>query len=232
MTECEQFYLLLMNSALQVLILAVLVLRGNAQGYAWFDWWNPCDYTCNECWYGYSNWACYDCGPNRWADNWQWWYSYCNCYTGYYDDGSSNACQPCAYQCYSCNSWASNCESCNGNYRGSAPSCSCIAKYYDNGSPNCQPCHYSCNKCSSGSSCSSCDANYGRLFVSGSSYCGCPARYYDPGYVNCIACHPTCLSCYGTATNNCLTCNAAAKRTLSSTTCVCTTYYYATSSTL
>jgi proprotein convertase subtilisin/kexin type 5 len=103
-----------------------------------------------------------------------------NCNAGYYDDGNGY-CPQCSYKCSTCNTNADNCDSCNGNYRDSIPSCSCIVKYYDNGTPDCQPCQYSCSTCSSLASCISCNSALNRLLESGNPYCACTTRYYDPG---------------------------------------------------
>jgi hypothetical protein len=149
----------------------------------------------------------------------------CACYSGYYDDGTSNeTCQKCHYSCSAC--WGSNtfCTSCDSTKQRTLNTtdntCPCNLGYYDNGAAMCQPCHSTCWGCNGplSTNCISCTVASTRT-ING-SVCQCPSNQYDLSSV-CTSCHYSCLTCTAGTALNCTSCSSANLRTLTNTSCIC-----------
>ena len=161
----------------------------------------------------------------------------CNCIDGYFDPGTgSPICQQCSNSCETCSGTNTACVTCAGTTRNSAPTCSCMNRYYDDGlHADCVACHYSCLTCSNGDSCLTCDMTKNRIISLSSDLCVCDIRYYDD-YTNeqCQDCDPTCLTCSGSTALLCLSCNSSASRIYNENTkaCDCLPKFYQTSTTV
>ena len=151
--------------------------------------------SCTSCYpnYYFTNNSCYSCGtsqvlaPNLTCVN--------SCPFRYYIDSLFRTCQPCPYDCYTCD-FAQKCLSCNEttDFRAlNKQTGRCLPKtgYFDSSTTKSSACPSNCLICSSASSCSSC--TIGAYLNNGvcslcpnnctsclsSSYCmGCISGYY------------------------------------------------------
>jgi len=86
----------------------------------------------------------------------------CVCDIGFYDDGTSENCQPCHKSCESCagplKSDCTSCKTSNQRYL-STTECICNDGFFENNQATCGDCHYSCKTCNGANSnnCLSCE---------------------------------------------------------------------------
>ena len=175
-------------------------------------------FTCKTCTAGTSS-SCSSCYTSTYLHNGE-----CldTCPTGFWEDTSTNTCQPCYYSssgsspftCHTCSGPADNeCDSCfSGTFLYSGQCLdSCPDGYWgDTSTHTCQSCFssgigpsYTCTTCSAGtdSDCNSCDTGF-FLHPNSGGKCldSCPPGYWDDTSTN------TCESCYTNITGPYYTC--------------------------
>lgn len=166
----------------------------------------------------------------------------CVCNPGYFYL-STTACSACNSNCYTCQTQASNCQSCvdtvhmtvapacacPSNSQLSDSICVCNAGYYYSSSSVCSPCSNECATCDTNpNTCDSCidpthmtnapacDCPVNGTLSSGS--CICNAGFYYSTDTVCSACNPNCSTCQDTP-SGCLTCVDSVHMTAPGCTC-------------
>jgi proprotein convertase subtilisin/kexin type 5 len=133
-----------------------------------------------------------------------------NCPVRFIADPASLICEPCPYECYSCD-LNGKCLICNSTidfrFSSNASSrCVAITGYFDNFTRIAVPCPLGCADCKSLTFCGTCIAGY--FFHENFCYTGCPSRFFgNSRTLQCQPCPYDCLSC--TSSGNCLSCNSS-----------------------
>jgi proprotein convertase subtilisin/kexin type 5 len=144
----------------------------------------------------------------------------CLCFSHYYDDGISPACQACNSTCLTCSN-PTTCLSCYPSIRTLVNTeCKCITGISFGSA--CLPCDTACRTCSGpyANNCLSCDTT--RTLASNT--CLCNTRAYPVvGLKNCVQCQIYCLTC-----SNAISCTSCEENRVidSKQTCVCKVGYF------
>ena len=116
------------------------------------------------------------------------------CFVRYFI-GSGPSCQPCPFNCYTCDSNGS-CLSCNSSTDHrflNGTRCEPEVGYFSsNNLTVAQQCDPGCTRCLTASVCTACDS---RHVLNNNGGCDCTPGTYHSSYSGCTRCYYKCLTC-------------------------------------
>jgi hypothetical protein len=130
----------------------------------------------------------------------------CDCPTGYFYDGTTQACLLCYASCRSCTGpSASDCIECTDNmYLSSSKTCTPLPGFFKKPDKLSGICHQSCLTCSGSGSNNCLSCNSGASWSAG--YCGCSGLFKLSATGFCYGCASRCMSCNSYSDNSMNTC--------------------------